>query len=59
MLRRLVTWRYDRAEAGGGAVDREPRDAVELAGTTAGRAVVFAGSTVVVSIFGLVLVGRS
>src|SRR5690606_2907377 len=35
------------------------RDAVLLAGTTAGRAVVFAGSTVVVSIFGLVLMGRS
>ena len=29
-----------------------------LAGATAGRAVVFAGSTVVVSIFGLVLMGR-
>ncbi|HKY68167.1 MAG TPA: MMPL family transporter, partial [Acidimicrobiales bacterium] len=37
---------------------REPRDAVLVAGGTAGRAVVFAGSTVVVSIFGLVLMGR-
>jgi RND superfamily putative drug exporter len=37
---------------------RTPRDAVVLAGGTAGRAVVFAGSTVVVSIFGLVLMGR-
>jgi putative drug exporter of the RND superfamily len=35
-----------------------PRDAVLLAGGTAGRAVVFAGSTVVISIFGLVLMGR-
>jgi len=40
------------------AEGREPRDAVLLAGGTAGRAVVFAGSTVVVSIFGLVLMGR-
>jgi RND superfamily putative drug exporter len=40
------------------AEGREPRDAVVLAGSTAGRAVVFAGSTVVVSIFGLVLMGR-
>jgi RND superfamily putative drug exporter len=40
------------------AEGREPRDAVVLAGGTAGRAVVFAGSTVVVSIFGLVLMGR-
>jgi RND superfamily putative drug exporter len=40
------------------AEGREPRDAVVLAGGTAGRAVVFAGSTVVVSIVGLVLMGR-
>jgi RND superfamily putative drug exporter len=40
------------------AEGRTPRDAVLLAGSTAGRAVVFAGSTVVVSIFGLVLMGR-
>src|SRR5690606_9048866 len=40
------------------AAGQEPRDAVATAGTTAGRAVVFAGSTVVVSIFGLVLMGR-
>jgi putative drug exporter of the RND superfamily len=40
------------------AEGRTPRDAVLLAGATAGRAVVFAGSTVVVSIFGLVLMGR-
>src|SRR4029450_5705223 len=38
---------------------REPRQAVELAGTTAGRAVMFAGSTVVISLFGLLLMGRS
>ncbi|HET9611460.1 MAG TPA: MMPL family transporter [Acidimicrobiales bacterium] len=35
-----------------------PRDAVVIAGSTAGRAVVFAGTTVVISIFGLVLMGR-
>ena len=35
-----------------------PGAAVLLAGGTAGRAVVFAGSTVVVSIFSLVLMGR-
>ncbi|QYG92489.1 MMPL family transporter [Iamia sp. SCSIO 61187] len=51
----FIVTRYRSALAEG----REPSDAVELAGTTAGRAVVFAGSTVVVSIFGLVLVGRS
>src|SRR5690606_12170225 len=50
----FVVTRYRTALAEG----REPRDAVTLAGTTAGRAVVFAGSTVVVSIFGLVLMGR-
>jgi RND superfamily putative drug exporter len=50
----FVVTRYRSALAEG----REPRAAVLLAGTTAGRAVVFAGSTVVVSIFGLVLMGR-
>ena len=40
------------------AEGRTPREAVLVAGGTAGRAVVFAGSTVVVSIFGLVLMGR-
>jgi RND superfamily putative drug exporter len=51
----FIVTRYRSALAEG----REPRQAVELAGTTAGRAVVFAGSTVVISIFGLVLMGRS
>jgi RND superfamily putative drug exporter len=51
----FIITRYRSALAEG----REPRQAVELAGTTAGRAVVFAGSTVVISIFGLVLMGRS
>jgi RND superfamily putative drug exporter len=41
------------------AEGRTPREAVVVAGSTAGRAVVFAGSTVVISIFGLVLMGRS
>jgi putative drug exporter of the RND superfamily len=50
----FIVTRYRAALAEG----REPRDAVRLAGATAGRAVVFAGSTVVVSIFGLVLMGR-
>ena len=50
----FIVTRYRSALAEG----REPRDAVTLAGATAGRAVVFAGSTVVVSIFGLVLMGR-
>ncbi len=50
----FVVTRYRSALAEG----RGPRDAVLLAGGTAGRAVVFAGSTVVVSIFGLVLMGR-
>jgi RND superfamily putative drug exporter len=50
----FVVTRYRSALADG----LEPRDAVLLAGGTAGRAVVFAGSTVVVSIFGLVLMGR-
>src|SRR5690606_20332334 len=50
----FIVTRYRSALAEG----REPRDAVLVAGGTAGRAVVFAGSTVVVSIFGLVLMGR-
>ena len=51
----FIVTRYRSALAEG----RAPRDAVLLAGGTAGRAVVFAGSTVVVSIFGIVLMGRS
>jgi putative drug exporter of the RND superfamily len=51
----FIVTRYRSALAEG----REPRQAVELAGTTAGRAVTFAGSTVVISIFGLLLMGRS
>ncbi|HET6952137.1 MAG TPA: MMPL family transporter [Acidimicrobiales bacterium] len=50
----FIVTRYRSALAQG----HEPRDAVVLAGSTAGRAVVFAGSTVVISIFGLVLMGR-
>jgi putative drug exporter of the RND superfamily len=50
----FIVTRYRSALAEG----REPREAVLLAGGTAGRAVVFAGSTVVISIFGLVLMGR-
>jgi RND superfamily putative drug exporter len=50
----FVVTRYRSGLAEG----RTPRDAVLLAGATAGRAVIFAGSTVVVSIFGLVLMGR-
>jgi len=50
----FIVTRYRSALAEG----RAPRDAVLLAGGTAGRAVIFAGSTVVVSIFGLVLMGR-
>ena len=50
----FIVTRYRSALAEG----RTPREAVVLAGGTAGRAVVFAGSTVVVSIFGLVLMGR-
>jgi RND superfamily putative drug exporter len=37
---------------------REPRDAVVMAGMTAGRSVLFAGSTVVISLFGLYLIGQ-
>jgi RND superfamily putative drug exporter len=51
----FIVTRYRSALAEG----REPRQAVELAGTTAGRAVMFAGSTVVISLFGLLLMGRS
>jgi RND superfamily putative drug exporter len=40
------------------AAGHTPADAVSIAGSTAGRAVVFAGSTVVISVFGLVLMGR-
>jgi RND superfamily putative drug exporter len=50
----FIVTRYRSALAEG----REPREAVLFAGGTAGRAVVFAGSTVVISIFGLVLMGR-
>ncbi|HEX5947165.1 MAG TPA: MMPL family transporter [Acidimicrobiales bacterium] len=50
----FIVTRFRSALADG----HEPRSAVLLAGATAGRAVVFAGSTVVVSIFGLVLMGR-
>jgi RND superfamily putative drug exporter len=50
----FIVTRYRSALAQG----HSPRQAVVLAGSTAGRAVVFAGSTVVISIFGLVLLGR-
>ncbi|HEY8526496.1 MAG TPA: MMPL family transporter [Acidimicrobiales bacterium] len=50
----FIVTRYRSALARG----REPRDAVVEAGTTAGRAVVFAGSTVVVALLGLVAMGR-
>ncbi len=50
----FIVTRYRSALAEG----RTPREAVLVAGTTAGRAVVFAGATVVISIFGLVLMGR-
>jgi RND superfamily putative drug exporter len=40
------------------AEGRSPREAVVVAGTTAGRAVVFAAVTVVISLFGLVFMGR-
>jgi RND superfamily putative drug exporter len=39
------------------AKGREPREAATVAGSTAGRAVVFAGATVAISISGLALVG--
>src|SRR5262249_46790971 len=50
----FIVTRYRSALAQG----QPPRQAVITAGSTAGRAVVFAGSTVVISIFGLVLMGR-
>jgi RND superfamily putative drug exporter len=50
----FIVTRYRSALSHG----RAPRDAVLVAGSTAARAVVFAGSTVVISIFGLVLMGR-
>jgi RND superfamily putative drug exporter len=37
---------------------RHPRDAVVTAGMTAGRSVLFAGCTVVISLFGLYLIGQ-
>ena len=50
----FIVTRYRSALAQG----HPPRQAVLIAGSTAGRAVVFAGGTVVISIFGLVLMGR-
>jgi putative drug exporter of the RND superfamily len=50
----FIVTRFRSALAGGHA----PRDAVVVAGSTAGRAVTVAGTTVVISIFGLVLMGR-
>jgi RND superfamily putative drug exporter len=50
----FIVTRYRSALAQG----HPPRQAVVVAGSTSGRAVVFAGSTVVISIFGLVLMGR-
>ncbi len=50
----FIVTRFRSALADG----RSPREAVVVAGTTAGRAVVFAGTTVVISLFGLVLMGR-
>jgi RND superfamily putative drug exporter len=50
----FIVTRYRSALAQG----HPPRESVVIAGSTAGRAVVFAGSTVVISIFGLVLMGR-
>ncbi len=38
---------------------RDPRDAVVTAHMTAGRSVLFAGSTVVISLFGLYLIGQA
>jgi RND superfamily putative drug exporter len=51
----FIVTRYRSALAEG----HPPRQAVIVAGSTAGRAVIFAGSTVVISIFGLLLMGRS
>ena len=50
----FIVTRYRSALAQG----HPPRQAVVIAGSTAGRAVVFAGDTVVISIFGLVMMGR-
>ncbi|MDQ3896298.1 MAG: MMPL family transporter, partial [Actinomycetota bacterium] len=49
----FVVTRYRLGLADG----KTPREAVVAAGTTAGRAVLFAGGTVVVSLFGLTLMG--
>ena len=49
----FIVTRYRQALAEGA----EPADAVELAIDTAGRAVLFAGTTVVVSVLGLLVVG--
>ncbi len=49
----FIVTRYRRGLSAG----ISPRDAIVTAGTTAGRAVLFAGSTVVVSLFGLVFMG--
>ena len=38
---------------------RDPRDAVVMSHMTAGRSVLFAGSTVVISLFGLFLIGQA
>jgi RND superfamily putative drug exporter len=51
----FIVTRYRSALAQG----HPPRQAVSVAGSTAGRAVVFAGTTVVISILGLVLIGRA
>jgi RND superfamily putative drug exporter len=50
----LIVTRY-RSELAAG---HEPRQAVVTAGSVAGRAVVFAGTTVVISLAGLLLMGR-
>jgi putative drug exporter of the RND superfamily len=50
----FVVTRFRSALADG----HEPRQAVITAGATAGRAVVFAGTTVVISLAGLLLMGR-
>ncbi len=50
----FVVTRYRAALADG----HEPRQAVITAGSTAGRAVVFAGTAVVISLGGLLLMGR-
>jgi putative drug exporter of the RND superfamily len=49
----LIVTRYRAALAEG----LDPRQAVVVAGTTAGRAVVYAGATAVVALLGLVLIG--